>query len=670
VLAASAAGLPRAQAAPLEAIVLPPGPLVADGERVHTLELYLVDGDALATRAPQVTAQHGAVLEQRAAPDGGVYLRYRPPKVAQPASDTLTIAARGHPLSVNVPLEPAGRLKLAISVSPDPLLLGRGATAEVRVHVRDAAGRPARAPLRLGASIGRVSPAVEVELGEYRATFTPPEDRFPQVAIVAALSVAGGEFAAVPCRLSARVTVPGEGEPGASMRIVVDGRTFGPQTVGPDGKFALGIVVPPGGRAVGVSTDRLGNRREREIDLSLPPFPRLLLAAVPPELPADGRARAEVVAFAVDARGAPERNKPPALSVDRGALSPPQARGDGSTSWTFIAPAGATGAAMLRAGSAQARIGLRPAPPYKLELSAGDALAAGSNAPASVEVRVRDAAGAPVPGARLTATLAGGRVTSIEERAPGRYTINVIAPRDPGRGSAALHVEVGGVEAGAPRRVTLHPARAPAGMLAAEAWTDDDLGLPVAGALVELHTPRGASRVESDRYGTARVELLRPPPTERRFRVTAELAGLPGLEAALDYLQVGGLLHTVASTAGTGLLETEESAPGATLDAEISLKPGAPIDLQLTVEPERAAPGRPRALRVRVRIADASGKPASSGLVYQASGGQLDLVRAPEGGAAELRFTPPPGAHAGERFLLSVTDPKTRVTAFTEVVLP
>jgi hypothetical protein len=246
----------------------------------------------------------------------------------------------------------------------------------------------------------------------------------------------------------------------------------------------------------------------------------------------------------------------------------------------------------------------------------------------------------------------------------------VLAPRDPGRGSAALHVELGGVEAGAPRRVTLHPARAPQGRLAAEAWTDDDLGLPVAGALVELRAPSASQRVESDRYGTARLELPRPPPEERRFRVSAQLVGLPGLEAALDFLQVGGLLHTVASVAGSGLLELEETAPGATLDAELPLKPGAPIDLQLTVEPERARPGQPRAVRVRVRIADASGKPAEGGLVYQASGGRIDVLKPAAGGAAELRFVPPDGARSGQRFLISVTEEKTRVTAFTEVVLP
>src|SRR5260370_36938413 len=104
-----------ASAAPFEAVLLPPGPFIADGERAHTLELYLVDGDALLTRTPPVTAARGALVESpRAAPDGGVLLRYRPPKVASPSSDTLTITLKGKPLTVAVPPEPAGRVKLAI----------------------------------------------------------------------------------------------------------------------------------------------------------------------------------------------------------------------------------------------------------------------------------------------------------------------------------------------------------------------------------------------------------------------------------------------------------------------------------------------------------------------------------------------------------------------------
>src|SRR5207302_5622096 len=129
------------------------------------------------------------------------------------------------------------------------------------------AGRPARAALRVSASVGRVGALREAAAGEYTLSYTPPDEKYPQVAIVAALAVADGAFTAAPIRLAARVTVEGEGEPGATMTIAVDGHEFPPTTVGADGRFSMPLVVPPGGRATGVSVDKLGNQQRREIDL-------------------------------------------------------------------------------------------------------------------------------------------------------------------------------------------------------------------------------------------------------------------------------------------------------------------------------------------------------------------------------------------------------------------
>src|SRR5205807_2756214 len=117
----------------------------------------------------------------------------------------------------------------------------------------DAAGRPARVPLRVSASVGRVSLPRELAPGEYELTFTPPEERYPQTAIIAALSIADSAFTAATIKLAARVTVDGEGEPGAHMQISVDARPFPTVIIGPSGRFEVPLVVPPGGRAFGVS---------------------------------------------------------------------------------------------------------------------------------------------------------------------------------------------------------------------------------------------------------------------------------------------------------------------------------------------------------------------------------------------------------------------------------
>src|SRR6187401_720374 len=82
-------GLP-AGASALEVWAFPSAPLGADAE--HLIQLYAVDGEALLQ--PQVRARDGAVLEGRAAPDGGWLVRYRAPKLSGPGSDVLTVTTR------------------------------------------------------------------------------------------------------------------------------------------------------------------------------------------------------------------------------------------------------------------------------------------------------------------------------------------------------------------------------------------------------------------------------------------------------------------------------------------------------------------------------------------------------------------------------------------------
>jgi hypothetical protein len=651
--------------------LLPSAPLHADGDRVHVLKLFVAEREAL--RPPiAIAALKGAVLSSPiATSDGALTFRYRPPRTVAPAIDTLTLSAAGRTVAeVRVGLEPAGSTTLTVEVLGAPLVLERGATAEIRVHARDAAGRPSRVPLRVGASVGKVSALKEVEPGEYRALYEPPDDRFPQVAIVAALAVSDGAFASCPVKLYARVSVTGEGEPLGTMQIAVDGRTFGPQPIDASGRFSVPVTVPPGGRAVGTSIDRLGNRRTREIDLRLPPFPRLLIAAVPPELPADGRARAEIVAFVIDARGAPERRTIPALRVDRGTLSTPRARGDGSVTWTYTAPTTpGDGAAALRAGTTLSRLGLRPGAPRELTvIPPADPLDAGSQKERAIEVRVRDAAGSPVSGARLIATLKGGRVAGVGEVGEGRYDVRVVPPRDPDRG-ALLHVEVEGLLPGAPRRVSLHalPARPPRA-LSVEAWVDDDLGQPVPRAVIDLRGPNGLQRGETDRFGVARFELFAPAgPT---FRITAEPLALPGLTAAMDYLEVGAALVAVPSLLHEGVAEGHETAPQAAADIDLPIRPAAPIDLRLAPAESsfaaRSGRAAPAPLSVAVAVRDDKGRPTRAQLLFQASSGRLEVVRE-EPGRVDLRFVPPDAARPGDRFVLSVTDAATHVTAFCEV---
>jgi len=82
----------------IEAVVLPAQPLAADGARVHVLKLYVVAGDKL-IGASSVRAAHGAVVgDPVPADDGGLSIRYRPPRVGRPGGDTLHVIVGGQRL--------------------------------------------------------------------------------------------------------------------------------------------------------------------------------------------------------------------------------------------------------------------------------------------------------------------------------------------------------------------------------------------------------------------------------------------------------------------------------------------------------------------------------------------------------------------------------------------
>jgi hypothetical protein len=691
LVAVTGSTAPSRASAPVDLVALPAHALIADPETPHAIALFAVEGRrARAIDPASVRARRGVVDgKPLPLPGGGLLVRYRAPRGAPQSGDLLEATIGGATLRAPIALEPASPPRLELRAAPDPIVVGRDArggeaAAEVTIRVRDAHGRPRAATLRLGASVGALSPVEEMGPGEYRARYTPPVERYPQVAILVAVALDEGGAAAVAAtavRLAARIAVSGVGEPGASMSVTVDGRTFGPTPVGADGRFQLPIVVPPGGRAVGVSTDRMGNVARREIDLALPPFPRLLLATTPAELPADGVGRAEIVVVAVDARGALERRRAPELAADRGTLGPLELRPDGTWRASWVAPRGrGPGAATITARAPDgsrgtARIALRPAPPFHLALDgAVEPLPSGADDPVEIRVRVTDGDGAPVEGARLEATLAGGRVVGQSEGPPGVVRLRVVPPRDPGRGRAALHVELGGLRAGPPRRVGLQ--RAPGAPRFVEAWVDDDVGTPVPDLPVALSVGADRRLAPTDRFGVARFALPSAAPEARHLRLVADVPHTALRPATLDLLLLDDGPRAVAATLGRGAAPTDSSAaPGATLDVELPLRPLAPLDVRISVEPGHVPRGR--AARVTVRLTDAGGARRAGPVVVAVSSGRLDTGATPAArrhtipvdGAATLILTPDGDARPGDRILVTATEPTSGLTAFTEVTV-
>jgi hypothetical protein len=666
MLAAVLAAWPGAASAQGTLVLLPAGPLYADPARPVGMALLPLDaGGRVATPAAvTVSVTRGAVVTPPArGPDGLWRFAYRPPAVTGSATEVFVVRAGALERRLEVPLEPWGRTNLALQVTPSPLVLGRDQSAEVRIKVTDAAGKAAPAGLRLSTSTGSLGRVTEVAPGDYRATYRPPREKFPQVALLLALSVADGAFATHALPLHAAVVVPGEGEPGGQMRIVVDGRSFGPVKVDEQGRFKLPIVVPPGGRAIGIMTDAAGNTRQKEIDLKLPAFKRVVAAALPSELPAGAGSRTDILAAVVDARGRPARGQAPSMRAERGAVGSARRRPDGSFVAEYAAPqelgAGTVEVIVGGPGGAdRVRVNLRPGPPDRLTVTPPpDGLVADGTTPQAIQVEVRDAAGNPVDDARLAVSLPHARVARVRDQGAGRYEVLLVPPPDPGTGRAPLVVEVAAAPPGPPRHLALRivgQPTVPRGV-EVEAWVDDDFGNPVPAAGVVLRHLDRLVRGVTDAYGVVRERFA---VMGAALHVDAYLPQLPAIRASLDLRRTADGWRAFA--------QPEAKAPAKAVSArvEVVLRPPLPVDLVATVPPGQISAGAIVPITVRAR--DPRGAPAQ-GLRLMARAPDATIKGGAEGepGRYSFDFTAPkPG-----RYLVAVTEPRSRVTVVVAVTV-
>jgi len=139
------------------------------------------------------------------------------------------------------------------------------------------------APLRLAVSAGSFSAPERVKPGLYRAEYTPPPTRFPQLAIAALYRDDGKlevEFLRFP--LHGVTRLPVKAEPGYQATVEVEGRSFGPVTAGEDGTATVALVVPPGARQAQVSVRGSIAATVRQVQLAAPDGNRLLAVALRP----------------------------------------------------------------------------------------------------------------------------------------------------------------------------------------------------------------------------------------------------------------------------------------------------------------------------------------------------------------------------------------------------
>ena len=412
--------------------------------------------------------------------------------------------------------ESAATPQATIVLTPARGSLKLGVDQEVEVAI-DLAGADADkfVPLRALASVGTVDPPRPLGPGHFTARYHPPADRFPQVALV--VVELGNGAARLHCAtriaLEGSTVFPFHTEGHAQVTMRVGDRQFGPVQADRQGHVEIPIDVPPGvRRAEARAVDRSGQSRQTEVDLQLPPFPRVLVLA---PASVEVGSFAEIIVSALDENGAPARADKLTLGATAG-LAHPLGGSPGEARFLFEAPAhvgsGAVTLTALAAGAlpgrADAAVPLHAAPARRLTIAAtSQRLVVGDARPVTVSVSARDRFANPTSAADVFVRV-DGRPTRVTVTPAGVATFSVTPPAVyDGRENVVLDASLGDVVAtqslhitgGPPVRLTLEVARAPVvaddrhgTQLRVQAV--DQNGIPDRRPRVELGDPRaGAS---------------------------------------------------------------------------------------------------------------------------------------------------------------------------------
>ena len=286
------------------------------------------------------------------------------------------------PLSLLLAVAIAAPLRM--DATPSALVLGDEATRAALTIT--SATKPT-----LSANVGRIRNLRRDGPETWIADYVPPDDLFPQVAIVAAL--VEDELVWTPIPLSGRGVAQVRTRARARISVKIGRDTFGPAKADAHGEALVPVIVPPG-------IHEAWHGRQR-IALRVPPTPRLHLVVLQDRARADRIERVTVVVLATEEDGRLLRGGRLRLLPARGQASLPEQRAPGEYRAQWTLQPGRTGTVRIAARISEsdappvaAQIALDPGPAAVIDLGADrQAVAAGSGAEVVLRAHARDSMG-------------------------------------------------------------------------------------------------------------------------------------------------------------------------------------------------------------------------------------------------------------------------------------
>lgn len=198
---------------------------------------------------------------------------------------------------------PAIAAGLEVSTDPDPLTLGQAQTMVITVR-----GLPGEGRVLGDANVGEVE-RVDPVGDALRVTYRPPSQRHPQTLCLALWRDGGIDVPVHVVRLPllGQTEIPVRTRAGATVRVTVLDREFGPVTSGARGRATVSVLVPPSAREARVEvTDKVGLQTERRVPISQQPHNQIALAITPRTMSSSGTVRFRVTLALADPQRAPD----------------------------------------------------------------------------------------------------------------------------------------------------------------------------------------------------------------------------------------------------------------------------------------------------------------------------------------------------------------------------
>jgi hypothetical protein len=211
-------------------------------------------------------------------------------------------------------------------IGPSELVAGQ--TEGVDLEIVETRPGAAKHEPQLYVNSGTLSALRRTGNGRWVTTYTLPNEKYPQVILVAAYDAEHKQLAELRMQLLGAPLVVVQSEPRVLLEVRNGVRKFGPIRTDDKGRAELRIIVPPGLNEVATfATDAFGNVSESSLPLHLPRFSRFF--------PVCAAAEQAVYVLTTDLHGAPQLDAEFRVHANGLHIDPPTTQAPGLYRFAF-----------------------------------------------------------------------------------------------------------------------------------------------------------------------------------------------------------------------------------------------------------------------------------------------------------------------------------------------